>query len=566
MYINICKIIFSRKLQLKTRFFMKCLGKLKIQPKNETSIWKIYLLLKYIMDIVMAVGASMIIGERYARLSVTLILLCSVISKIVEGMGEYRSTFLFPFEALLPMALAKEKKIYGTQLVVTLGYNLLLDDLFVISAVYFLLKFPGDLLGVLVVVDLVVLNIVGFVLGNLLAGKYVYAVLINKISILRILQYILNSCAISGICVGIIAVIRSSVYENLYKKFQTIEQLLDDAYVENVFQGAVRDIVDFWSNCFSQLEKMEFLLWGSALFVLMGLLIIFILSREINLIPVDGKLQIFHQRDLYYLYCRVWERLANKIHDLFLVSQIRLFLKYRYLFVKNFFQLVCLDYECVAYIAIFSALAGCIQDKILLFQLLICANIMVMATQCSELRSGAYAYFALSPETDKLALIKMSLASPDILWKAKEKAFYGMTVIPVLIMLIYDVGYVWVFQLPLLQLVMAMLVLAGSFYLMPQIQLHMVPMVTNTEYLGETQIGESLEEDEIANKMQEFPRIFLVVIPSLLGVFMLFIPRIRQEAVIDTELLYMVITGLIFCPYLRKIRNRGVENLFHKIK
>ena len=160
----------------------------------------------------------------------------------------------------------------------------------------------------------------------------------------------------------------------------------------------------------------------------------------------------------------------------------------------------------------------------------------------------------------------MSLASPDILWKAKEKAFYGMMIIPVLIMLIYDVGYVWVFQLPLLQLVMAILVLAGSFYLMPQIQLHMIPMVTNTEYLGETQIGESLEEDEIANKMQEFPRIFLVVIPSLLGVFMLFIPRIRQETVIYTELLYLVMTGIIFCPYLRKIRNRGVENLFHKIK
>lgn len=205
MYINICRIIFSRKLQLKTRFLMKCLRKLKIQPKSETSIWKIYLLLKYIMDIVMAAGASIIIGERYARLSVTVILLCSVVSKIIEGMGEYRSTFLFPFEALLPMALAKERKVYGTQHVVALGYNLLMDDLLVISIIYFLLKFPGNLLGILAVVDLVLLDMVGFILGNLLAGKYVYAVLINKISILRILQYILNSCIISGVCVGVIS-------------------------------------------------------------------------------------------------------------------------------------------------------------------------------------------------------------------------------------------------------------------------------------------------------------------------------------------------------------------------
>lgn len=566
MYINICKIIFSRRLQLKTRFFMKWLGKLKIQPKSETSIWKIYLLLKYIMDIVLAAGVSMIIGERYARLSVTVILLCSVVSKIIEGMGEYRSTFLFPFEALLPMALAKERKVYGTQLVVALGYNMLLDDLFVISVLYFLLKFPGNLLGMLAVVDLTALDIVGFVLGNLLAGKYVYAVLINKISILRILQYILNACIISGVCVGVIAAIRSAFYENLYKKFQTMEQLLDDVYVEKVFQSAGKSIVDFWNNWFLRLEKMELLFGGSVLILLMGAIIIFILSREINLIPVDGKLQIFNQCDLYYLYCREWERLVAKIHDSFLLFQIRLFLKYRHLLVKNFFQFICLDYECVAYIAIFSALAGCVQDKVLLFQLLICVNIMVMATQCFELRSGAYAYFALSPEIEKLTLIKMSLALPDILWKAKEKVFYGMMIIPMLIMLIYDVGFVLLFQLTFLHLIVAILVLAGSFYLMPQIQLHMIPMVTNTEYLGETQIGESLEEDEIADKMQELPRIFLVVIPSLLGVFMLFIPRIRQEAVIYMEVLYLVITGIIFCPYLRKIRNRGVENLFQKIK
>lgn len=566
MYINICRIIFSRKLQLKTRFLMKCLRKLKIQPKSETSIWKIYLLLKYIMDIVMAAGASIIIGERYARLSVTVILLCSVVSKIIEGMGEYRSTFLFPFEALLPMALAKERKVYGTQLVVALGYNLLMDDLLVISIIYFLLKFPGNLLGILAVVDLVLLDMVGFILGNLLAGKYVYAVLINKISILRILQYILNSCIISGVCVGVIIVIRFAFYENIYKKFQTMEQLLDDAYVEKVFQSAVRNITDFWNNWILQLGRLDILLWGSVLILLMGAISIFILSREINLIPVDGKLQIFQRCDLYYLYCREWERLAHKVHDSFLLSQIRLFLKYRYLLVKNFFQLICLDYECVAYIAVFSALAGYVQDKVLLFQLLICANIMVMATQCFELRSGAYAYFALSPEIEKLTLIKMSLASPDILWKAKEKTFYGMMIIPVLILLLYDVGFVWLFQLTFLQLVMVILVLVGSSYLMPQIQLHMIPMVTNTEYLGETQIGESLEEDEIADKMQELPRIFLVVIPSLLGVFMLFIPSIRQEAIVYTELLYLMIAGIIFSPYLRKIRNRGVQNLFRKIK
>ena len=566
MYINIYKIIFSRKLLLKSHFLIKCLAKFKIHMKNETGIWKIYLSLKYIMDIILAVGGSLIIGKKYVPMSITVIILLSFIFKFLEGMNEYRAAFIFPFEQLVPISQAEEKRIYGTQLAVALAYNLLLDDLLIISGVYFFLEFYMSITGFLAVISMISVAVVAFVTGNLLAGKYAYTILINKVSILRVLQYIVTSGIIIGVCIGMVSGIRIVFYENIYRRFQSMEQLLDDAYVERVFLDNIRQMTDFGKLWLERLGRVESLFCLVGLVLTAGVVVIFLASREIQMIPMNGKPEICNRCDLYDIYYKVWKKVGEKTSDLFLLYQAGRFLRCRYLLVKGFLQFLFLDYECIAYIAIISAAASYIQNKILLVQLLMCMNLMVMATQCFELRSNAYAYFAISPEIEKLKLIKMSTASQDVLWKAKEKIFYGFLTLPAIVMFVYNIIFVCYLQLPLYYLGMILFLEAGCMFLMPQIQLHMIPMVTNTEYLSEAQIGESFEEDEIADKMQEFPRIFLVVIPIIISILMVFIQPMRVEVILYIELLYLIVAGFVLHQYMIRIRNRGVKNLFYKIK
>lgn len=565
MYRNIYNILWRRKLQLKTRFFARVLLKLNIQLKNESDIWKFYLAGKYILDILLALGAVLLIPERYEKLSVTLILLYSFVSKLIDGMGEYRNTFQFPFEELLPFSLAKPRRLYVTQLMVAWGYEVLTDDMLMISAVYLLVTVPKHFLGVLLVTDLLLLNTVGFLLGNLLAGKYIYAVTINRISLLRGIQYIWTVGLLGAISVGIVSAIRTVVYDNFIKKFQTMEQFLDESYLEKVSSDATAVLVEFWKKWEGILTKTDTILYGSLFILGIGSVMILLLFREIHLISGNGNQVALKKRDFYDFYCKKWERCAKKKKDSYRLYQARLFSRYRHIVAKNFFQELYLDYECVVYLAFFGALLSGSADSALQCQLLICVNLMGMATQCSELKSGCYPYFALSQEIDKLALLKMSLAEPDRLWKTKEKAFYEMMKTPTQILLLYDVVAAGLLRLPLPYVGIIIAVLTGSFFLMPQVQLHMMPMLTNTEYLGETQIGESFEEDEIADKMQEIPRIFLVVIPNFIGILMLFFSQIRKEQIVYFEMLYLVFVGMLLSIYFRKIKKRGVKHLFRKI-
>lgn len=566
MYINIYKIIFSRKLLLKSQFLLKGLAKLKIHMKKETSIWKVYLSLKYVMDIMLAFGISMIIETKYVPMSVTVIILFSVVSKFAEGMSEYKDTFIFPFEQLMPMSQAEENKIYRTQLAVVLTYNLLLDDLLIMSCVYFLIEFSLSIAGLLATLSLLAVSVAAFVTGNLLAGKYAYAVLINKVSVLRILQYIVMSGIIAAVCIGAASGLWVVFYENFYKRFQSIEQLLDDRYVESVFADIIRQIAEFGNIWFEKLSRIERLFCLTGIGVTVGAAVIFLLSRRIKMIQVKGKPELFHKCDLYYLFYSIWKKIGEKTSDMFFLQEAGRFLRCRYLLVKNFLQLAFLDYECIAYIAIISVFAVHTSNKILQIQLLLCMNVMVMATQCFELRSNAYAYFALSPEIEKLKLIKVSAAAQDVLWKAKEKMFYGFLLIPGMIMAVYDVIFICSLQLPLYYLGIVLFFLIFYMLLMPQVQLHMIPLLTNTAYLSEAQTGEAFEEDEIADKMQELPRVFLVVVPMLISVLMMFAQFLRREMVLYIESAYLLAAGFVLYQYMIRVRNRGVKNLFHKIR
>lgn len=66
--------------------------------------------------------------------------------------------------------------------------------------------------------------------------------------------------------------------------------------------------------------------------------------------------------------------------------------------------------------------------------------------------------------------------------------------------------------------------------------------------------------------MQELPRVFLVVVPMLISVLMMFAQFLRREMVLYIESAYLLAAGFVLYQYMIRVRNRGVKNLFHKIR
>lgn len=568
MYINILKIILNRRIDLKLNFFEKCLKKLKFDIKNKKRILYLYIIIKYIFSILMGIGLYFIVNEKYIKASASIIIILSIVSKIIAGAIEYKNTFMFPFEELIPISLAKGKKIYITQLLVSLLYNLLFDDFLVMSIVYIAMSFGLSFVSSILLLNFILVNIISFFFGNLLIGKYTYSIIINKVGILRMLLYVAFTTLIYAVSAFTISKSTIFIQKRFIKNIHSLDMLLDDEYLEKLF-NSVGDI--FLTNIQTNLSKTSVIAqyFTNPILLLTTVVTIFILlTCDIKLIPTNRKLEKFNAKDFYYNYYRYLKIITGKINEkcFFLKYQIESFLEYRWLLVKNFFQIAFMDYESVAYIGVLSTLAFEVNDNILKFQIILCMNIMVIINQSAGLRNSAYSFFALSPEIEKLKLIKMSIANKDILWKEKERIFYGFMIIPTFITLMLDAFIMIALHLPSYYFLMVLLIVVGYFWISPKIQLHMIPMLTNIDYLGKSQIGESLEEDEIAGKMQEFPRFFLVVAPMMLTIAMLIIKQLRVNIIVYFELVYLMMSVSIFYIYLKKIRNRGVYNLFKKIK
>lgn len=115
----------------------------------------------------------------------------------------------------------------------------------------------------------------------------------------------------------------------------------------------------------------------------------------------------------------------------------------------------------------------------------------------------------------------MSLLNKNKIWEYKEVVFRSILIIPYTIIFLINILISIYIRLPLHYFVVLAAIFAACIFVMPIIQLYMIPLVYSDEYLSEVQVGENFVEEEIADKMQEFPRILIVVVPMLVTIFMI---------------------------------------------
>lgn len=564
MYIGIFKIILSRRIGLKLGSFQELAGRIGISLRGSRTILFIYFLLKGLLALAVAIGLFAFAGKAHAQAVIGVIFAITVLCKVIEGGADYKNTFVFPFEEISSLSLARDKKIYRTQLLVSVVYSLMTDELLLSGVMFCLLCSVAGSNYVIPALNLILLSVLCFAIGNQFFGKYMYAVTMRRVTAIRLFVYALTGTMLVIVTSKATGGLVRFVGREVEGKLRDMSLLLEDAYVQGMFLGYGLRITTYVTSLFGKMQRLASILDGSFMTLICGIGIASVLLVKVSLIPLRKERRACYSDDYYYRYQRYLKQSYRKKHSLLVHNQMERFSAYRWLFAKNLLQVALFEYEAMFYAAMLCTLMMTMKDSVLRMQLLICMNLLVSATQASELRNTGYAYFSPANELDHLRLAKMSLLKKEALWEAKESMFRRMLWLPMGLLLVLNVvmcigiGSVW-------HLIVAFGVWTLCVFIMPIIQLHMIPLVTDTERLSEVQVGETLMEEEVAGKLQEFPRIFLVVVPMLLSVLMLVLRQSRRLWVVGAEAVYLAVATYLLYRFMKRLREKGVNRLVKKV-
>lgn len=565
MYTSIFKIILNRRLNIKIKSFMVLAKKIGFNIHSEKLVYSVY----FIFKIIFAIGAG--IGlfawsnrSKYFDLIIVSTILLNVIFKIVDGGIEYKDSFIFPFENLYKLSVANKQKIFRTQVFALLSYHIMTDEIQWASILYVLCCVFTDKVTIVFFINFILMLLFGYLFANILIGKYMYTVIMKKISFIRFISYIAASLLIIFITYTIFGKIADFVRNQKIINNWNINLLLDDDYVKSVFNAYGNKILEALAGISLKIKSLK-KIFSSIDSILVWAAGILILSQiKIEFITIKDKINKKRFCDLYSRYIKLLKKLVFK-KNMLVLNLIESIEKYRWAFAKNFFQVALLEYETLTYVVICITAILNTENNILRIQILLCMNLLATVTQASELRDSGYAFFSLSGDKEHIKLIKMSLLNKDKIWDYKEVVFRSILIIPYTIIFLINILISIYIRLPLYYFVVIAAIFAGCIFVMPIIQLYMIPLVYSDEYLSEVQVGENFVEEEIADKMQEFPRILIVVVPMLVTIFMILIKMSRSILLILAELIYLSISITILYKYMMKIRNRGIDNAIKNI-
>lgn len=567
MYINIFKIVLKNKINLKVNFLIKILNKLRINIDSKFTLLSIFIIFNYISSILVALGLNYILSGINQKAVLFIIFLVIILSQFFIGMTEYKKSFVSMFEGLKVMSLATDKKLYNTLLGANLLYHLILNIQIFLSVNMFFFTLGFNLQSIIYSINSVILAIISYIYGNMITGKYVYNKVMKRISTLRLSVYILFSGFTWYISFNILNKLIFYINKIVLKNMNLYKSILSDSLWENISKDIEMKFYDFLNqieyNLVNYFDNINLIIY----IVILIILIFILIKIKINLIPQDNNINFDWKKDIFYMYYKLITKISNLKgdKDILYKYQIREFFRYRWLFANNFFQLFFINYEAICYIGIFTALIINSHNNILILQLMICMNLMVLANQSFELRVNSYIYFSITKEKLKLEFFNMALFDINKLFEIKLKSFRIIYIFPVVVMILYSSIVGIISRLSMVHIFIILIMNIILFFIMSLIQMHIVPIVANFDYIGESQIGESYEEEELANKLQEIPRLFLVVFPMILTFLMICIPSIRLNIVIYIELIYLIICSSILYKYMIMIIRTGMKKLYEKV-
>lgn len=85
-------------------------------------------------------------------------------------------------------------------------------------------------------------------------------------------------------------------------------------------------------------------------------------------------------------------------------------------------------------------------------------------------------------DREHIKLIKMSLVNKDKIWNYKEEVFRSILIIPYTIIFLINIFISIYIRLPIYYFVVILAVFTACIFVMPVIQLYMIPLIYKFEY------------------------------------------------------------------------------------
>ncbi len=552
LYKGFMGFLHTEQISLDASFLCKIVRCFGIQLRNNQLFLLKVLEDCFLSGILISVGICFALERRGLAFEQSCLLLLVVIYCAGKGISTYKKLYVISYEPWALMAPINNRKIFYSQLVVEWLFSFVYSGaiLFCLTSSFILVgSFFG---GLYHFCFSVVLGLFVFLISGLLYSRYVYHLVTKQIRWTRFLLYF----GFAGILCFITKKVVQFAYKVLFSTHFPIHNFTDVALetwadkVDYEFQNQIH-LMTIGIEKICQFETTEV---GLALLV--GILLL--LSVPPKFIPIEGKVQT--PRDLLYDYVLILKKIGKKNYVFQnLVGDI---LTYRWEFVRPAPQLFLVEYESIVCFALCYSILPLVNSLSLSVHILLVCNLQVLALQSKEIRSELAAFFNLSSNNNLLELLYFSVVDKSVV-KEKEHLLECMMVPTMVILSLYDLIGSFAMGYPIIGVGFCVFVVFGS-RMYGLIQTYMLPDTINISCLGKHVLDDSFEEAELADKMQEYPRVLLNMLPMYYTFFFPVFPNI-QGAMFVAELAYLAVVCLMIlfvCTYYEKRREK---NIYKKI-
>lgn len=132
MYRSIFRFVLDRRIRLKVERVIHLLSFIKKKKNVTNMLITLFLLFKCMVSLAFGAGFFFLFFTNEREKIVFVLFFLNLISKLIAGSLEYKNTFVFPFEKLRKISLAKERKIFRSLLASSYVYDLCHDEIMII--------------------------------------------------------------------------------------------------------------------------------------------------------------------------------------------------------------------------------------------------------------------------------------------------------------------------------------------------------------------------------------------------------------------------------------------------
>lgn len=572
---SLLKIITVLRIKREVSLIKRILNK----KFNLTNFPYIYLLLKIFIEISLGITiyffiekffsftSTYLLYNRNSQNLINIMFFILVIHAIYNGLFSYSKTHIFPFEELRIISEYSERKAYIILTASELIYSISNSIAFPLAISIFLIKNQcnSNIFNKLILLSyIIVLYLCHYIISNRIMGIYIYNIIIKKIGFIRFITYCFSSISLLYVGGNFFKIILMPIIKIINKNFISKYAILEDqtwiTFTEEVKFLIINSLKNFLYYIFSFIniisENYKII---SVIILIISVSLIFIIP--IKLINIYEQSDIYEKKDICSLYVSFLIRISSCFFkSKILVNNLKSIKKKKWLVSKGFFSTTILSYESFFFLGLFTSMIVNTTGNLRL-QLLLVMNLMIMGNQSFEIRDNWYPLFSLGIEREKLDLILTAKNGFETIFKYKMILFILIFLKPIFLLIVFNILIGLYLKISIINILILLLFNVIGWITFPLIQMYMIPLVTKFDFVKESEIGESDDEQIVIERLQSIPRYILIIVPIFITLFIVLDNNLSTK-ILYFEYLYLVLSFLTIFFIVKKVLYKGLKKLY----